>query len=116
MGGMDHENYTSLAVDLYHLETREWSKGPDLPDGPMDGFGAAACVIGDKLYASTYLGKVLSWSPGDTDWTEVTELTQRRFFHRMVPMGDDKLLLMAGASRNEGHMNSVEIVELNVNR
>lgn len=111
--GMDDANEPSLAVDLYNLKSKEWTRGPELPDGPMDGFGAAACVIGKTLYASTYAGKVFAWSPGDTAWSETAELKQHRFFHRMVPLPDNRLLLLGGASRKSGHMNSVEIVQLN---
>jgi len=112
MGGMDSENDTSRNVDIYNIDTRRWSEGPKLPDGPMDGFGAAACVIGDTLYASTYGGKIFSWNTGDTEWAVVAEPAQRRFFHRMVPASDKTLLMIAGASRKEGHMASVEVVNL----
>jgi N-acetylneuraminic acid mutarotase len=112
MGGMDSENYTSLEVDLYDTKTRKWSKGPELPDGPMDGFGAAACVQGDTLYVTTYLGKLLQWQPGATDWSEVGEVRTKRFFHRMLPVSEDELVLIGGASRKEGHLADVEVITI----
>jgi hypothetical protein len=78
----------------------------------MDGFGAAACVIGDTLYASTYSGEVFSWRSGDSEWMAVAEPEQRRFFHRMVPASKTSLLMIAGASRQDGHLASVEVVDL----
>jgi N-acetylneuraminic acid mutarotase len=112
MGGMDNENYTSLEVDLYDTKTRKWSKGPELPDGPMDGFGAAACAQGDTLYVTTYLGKLLQWQPGATDWSGVAEVRTKRFFHRMVPVSETELVLIGGASRQEGHLAEVEVITI----
>lgn len=112
MGGMDENNETSRAVDIYNLKQDTWSTGPDLPPGPMGGFGAAACSVGNTVYVSTYVGKVFALSPGETDWREVAEQSGPRFFHRMVPGPDGTLVLIAGASRRDGHKADVEIVRV----
>lgn len=39
IGGMDEGNDTSREVDIYNLKTGEWREGPQLPAGPMNGFG-----------------------------------------------------------------------------
>lgn len=112
MGGMDSENDTSREVDIYDVASGQWSQGPKLPDGPMDGFGASACLQGDTIYASTYAGKIFALKKEATAWETVVELKQRRFFHRMVPLPGSRLLLIAGASRKTGHLDSLEVVEL----
>ncbi len=113
IGGMDSNGDTSREVDVFDIGTRTWSRGPKLPDGPMDGFGVAACVINGTLYASPFAGTIIAWSPGETEWKEVAQLAQKRFFHRIVPMSDTQILAIAGASRKEGHLNTVEVVEIN---
>ena len=112
MGGMDDNNDTSRAVDIYDLKQGKWSSGPELPQGPMGGFGAAACSVGDTVYVSTYVGRIFALSPGDTDWREVAEPSGPRFFHRMVPGPDGTLVLIAGASRRDGHKADLEIVRI----
>lgn len=112
LGGMDDVGDTSREVDLYDLRSKQWSSGPKLPAGPMNGFGAAACTVGDTIFASTYAGKLLAWQPGDIEWREVAELETKRFFHRMVPLSGSRLLMIGGASRDEGHLNSVEVIEI----
>jgi N-acetylneuraminic acid mutarotase len=108
LGGMDSGGQTSRAVNLYHLSEGTWHEGPDLPDSPMDGFGAAVCVLDDDLYVSMYHGQVLKWRPGAENWADVGVLESRRFFHRMLPGPEKSLLLIGGASSN-GHTDSVEV-------
>jgi N-acetylneuraminic acid mutarotase len=112
IGGMDNEDQTSRNVDVYDVKSRTWTPGPKLPDGPMDGFGAAACSTDNTLYVSTYLGTILAWSPGATAWTGVGQVRTKRFFHRMVPASESALLLLGGASRGTGHLSDAELVPL----
>jgi hypothetical protein len=69
-------------------------------------------VQGDTLYVTTYLGKLLQWQPGATDWSEVGEVRTKRFFHRMLPVSEDELVLIGGASRKEGHLADVEVITI----
>src|SRR4051812_44415744 len=49
LGGMDQNNNLSVDVDWFEPATGKWGKGPALPDGPMRGFGMAACTVGGQL-------------------------------------------------------------------
>jgi N-acetylneuraminic acid mutarotase len=112
IGGMDQEDDTSLEVDVYEPRTGEWTTGPRLPKGPMGGFGAAACVMDGRLFVTTYAGQLLELDLAADAWISVAELDTRRFFHRMVPAEPGTLWLIGGASRQSGHLNSVQCIVL----
>lgn len=111
IGGMDSKDEPSRVVDWYEPATDKWGKGPDLPDGAMAGFGIAACEQGGKLYVSPLSGKVLTPSADGTKWDEVTKLTPARFFHRLLPAGDGRLVAVGGSNR-QGHVTQLELVSL----
>ena len=110
IGGMDSENDTSRSVDLFDTNKNIWSEGPQIPNGPMDGFGAAACSIEGGVCFTPYVGTVLVSVEGG--WKTVAELSKRRFFHRLVPIRGNRLVAIAGANRTDGHMANLEIVEI----
>lgn len=111
VGGMDSKDEPSRAVDWYEPASDKWGKGPDLPEGAMAGFGVAACEQGGKLYISPLSGKVLTLSTDGTKWDEVTKLSPPRFFHRLLPMQDGRLVAVGGSNR-KGHVTSLELVSL----
>jgi N-acetylneuraminic acid mutarotase len=112
MGGMDSEGETSRAVDVYDTVTGEWSVGPELPFGPMVGFGSAACTLDDRVIVSPYSSEILTLNGTGTAWVKIGELAERRFFHRIIPLPGGNILALAGASRKAGHLASLEVVEL----
>lgn len=111
IGGMDSKDEPSRAVDWYEPATDKWGKGPDLPDGTMAGFGIAACEQGGKLYVSPLSGKVLTPGADGTKWDEATKLAAPRFFHRLLPMADGRLVAIGGSNR-QGHITQLELVSL----
>jgi len=113
IGGMDSEGDTSNAVDVYDPVDRSWSKGPSLPNGPMKGFGAAACSTPAKLYVTHYAGALLSLNDQGTEWVEVGALEPRRFFRRLVSGAARSLVAIGGANRNDGHLDTLQQIDLN---
>jgi hypothetical protein len=105
VGGLTPEGTASTEVDVLDLATGAWSKGPELAEGPMQGFGPAALGIGDQLFASPFSG-VVSRLEGNT-WVECGKLQTPRFLHRLLLGGRNQLLAVAGSSRR-GHLASVE--------
>lgn len=94
MGGM------TLEVNIFDPATGAWSKGPDMP-GPMrNAFSPAACSTGGKLYLSTSDGVLHRLSAKGHAWEPVGEVKQRRFVHRLVPNGAQRILVLGGASQN----------------
>ncbi|MDR3403671.1 MAG: PQQ-binding-like beta-propeller repeat protein [Chthoniobacter sp.] len=111
VGGIDSHDELARAVDWYDPATKQWGKGPDLPDEAMAGFGIAACAQGGKLYVSPLSGKVLTLSVDGSKWEEVTKLTPARFFHRLLPLADGRLAAVGG-SNQQGHVKEIELVSL----
>lgn len=109
VGGMTATDGTTGDLWIYDIESREWSQGSALPKGIMDGFGAAACELGGRVYVSAYMGIVYRLSTDGQEWESVGKLKERRFFHRLVPFGDHQLMAIAGANRQSGHLADVEL-------
>ncbi len=110
MGGIDQEGDTSRKVDIYDTATGEWKEGPRLPSGPMQGFGSAACQVGGRLVVSTYSMKI--FTPAGEEWEQLGSLAERRYFHRIVPVSEDRIMAISGTARQTGKNASVEIVAL----
>jgi len=111
MGGMDQKDEPSRLTDWYDTKTQTWGKGPILPEGMLNGFGMAACASGGKLIVSPLSGKVLTLSANGEAWEEITQLSKPRFFHRIVPLAEGKVLAVGGSSR-KGQIPEVEVVAL----
>lgn len=111
IGGMDSHDEPSRAVDWFEPATGKWGKGPDLPDGTMAGFGIAAVEQGGQLYVSPLSGKVSKLSADGTKWEGTTKLNPARFFHRLLPMADGRLVAVGGSNR-KGHVTEIELVSL----
>lgn len=108
LGGMTAESRSTSAVTIYDPATGTWSAGPDLPGS---GFGIAATSIGDAVLASGSDGRLLRLPPGARAWEPTGALLLPRFFHRLVPVDDDRLLAIGGAGKG-GHMRNVEVCAL----
>lgn len=102
IGGMT-ETGMSAAVDLYDAARNEWSKGPDLPG---TAFGTSAVNLNGRVYATTMEGDLFSHAPGEESWRNEGTLTFPRFFHRLLPAGN-QLIAIAGTTRG-GHLRNIE--------
>ena len=107
IGGMDSEGDTSNKVHIFSVSKENWRQGPSLPNGPMKGFGAAACSTGNQLLVSHYAGALLALSGDQSEWLALDKLEPRRFFHRMVAGGHQSVLIIGGANRIDGHLGSI---------
>jgi len=112
LGGMDHEDEPSHAVDWWEPASGQWGKGPDLPDGPMAGFGVAGISAGGRVFASPLSGKLSALSPDGAKWEEVATLDPARYFHRLLALGDDRLVAIGGSNR-KGQITELQVVSLN---
>ena len=109
LGGMDSKDEPSRAVDWFEPATGKWGKGPELPDGSMAGFGIAGCAAGGRVFASPLSGKISALSEDGGRWEEAGELGKARFFHRLLPLADGRLVAVGGSSR-KGQIPELEIV------
>jgi hypothetical protein len=98
-------------VNILDVSTRKWSKGPEIPDGKMNGFTPAACTSGGRVYVSPADGKVYRLNEKQDGWEAIATVQKPRFVHRMVPASDKVLLVLGGASR-AGNVADTEAIEL----
>lgn len=111
LGGMDAEGNTSLAVDVYDPARQSWSAGPELPGGPMKGFGCAATVCGGRLYVSGMKGALYRLASSGDAWEPAGQLEHPRFFHRLVPAVRAGLIALGGED-SEAKRNDLEFIRL----
>lgn len=116
IGGMSEQG-PSLDVHVFDPATNRWSEGPRVPDtapggismGPnMNGFGCSACELDGELFLSTMDGVLGRLSDDGRAWQAVGKLAKPRFFHRLLPHGDE--LLAVGGAAQGGHTDSIERV------
>ena len=96
IGGMDDDDSPSLDVSVLDTETGKWSTGPNLPEGKLKGFGAAACTINGRLYVSGLSGILWRLNDQQNGWDNAGKLASPRFFHRLVPGPNDAVLALGG--------------------
>jgi YHS domain-containing protein len=110
IGGMTWENEVDRSVDILDVKKNTWSPGRLLPGGTMNGFSPAACALAGSLCVSPMDGNVYrNDAQVSVPWSEVGKLGAKRLVHRIVPIGDDRILVLAGASKS-GNLASLEVV------
>lgn len=111
LGGMENDDAPSRRVDWFEPKTGAWGKGPLLPYGTLAGFGMAACAAKGKVLASPLSGKIYALSADQQIWEEIGKLAKARFFHRLLPLADGRLVAIGGSSR-KGQIPELELVDL----
>ena len=110
IGGMTWENEVDRSVDVLDVKKGAWSPGLALPGGTMNGFSPAACAVGGSLCVSPMDGNVYRTDARmSSPWNAVGKLDAKRLVHRIVPIGADRILVLAGASKT-GNLASLEVV------
>ncbi len=112
VGGMDE--YADIKRNVYSFdpETNSWSEAAELPGDDMQGFGVSAWGLNSGLYASGTNGLLYRLADADGKWQQAGKLSTPRFFHRILPHGEESLLAIAGASMNDGHLKEIERIEI----
>lgn len=112
IGGMQQSGDMTTDVSVLHSESLDWSSGPSLPGEPMEGFGVAACVVGETLVVSTASGAVLCLAPQADEWVKVHQLKRSRFFHRLLPVDASTAVAVGGANMEVGKFAEIEAIPL----
>jgi len=113
IGGMNDGHDIERTVSVYEPAEERWSDGPELPGEGMNGFGVSAWNLGDKLLVSGTDGRVHCLSEDGTKWETAARLATPRFFHQLVPAPqENRLLAVGGAAMREGHLTSIEVIDL----
>jgi N-acetylneuraminic acid mutarotase len=108
LGGLGPDRKISQRVDIYDVKEGKWSVGPELPG---NAFGCSACEMGGRLYATDFTGSVVRLSTDGAKWESVASLAIARFFHRLLPASEGKLVAVCGSS-HEGHTNTIEWLDV----
>jgi Domain of unknown function (DUF4198)/Kelch motif len=116
LGGMQEEGGPTTTTYVLDLTTHKWSTGPKLPGEGLEGFGGCAVTCGGQLFATTYAGKISRLSDDGQTWQEAGRLSRPRFFHRLLCPGGSSLVVVGGASMEEGKDSSVEFVTVSAPR
>ena len=112
IGGMGEKGTQTTEVAIYDPAQDSWTSGPSILGGAMDGFGSSAFASGNALYVTTISGSIQRLSADGKKWEFQGQLVHPRFFHRLLPWGDSKLVVLGGASMTEGKQESVEVLPL----
>jgi N-acetylneuraminic acid mutarotase len=96
IGGMDSDNKTTLAVEIYDTSTGRWTKGPDLPSGKHKGFGCSAITQDGRIYVTALQGDLWRLSTDERSWETVGRLAHPRVAHRLVTAGTVQLIVLGG--------------------
>jgi N-acetylneuraminic acid mutarotase len=107
LGGMQEVGGITTRVAVYDPTSQEWSEGPALLGGGMDGFGTASFACGGRLFATTMSGAVQRLSADGSQWEYVGQLKHPRFFHRILPWHDE-LVIVGGADMSVGKILQLE--------
>lgn len=111
IGGMTPDG-TTRRVDVYDVAAQSWSIGPELiGERGIHGFGTAAWATPEGVFVSSLSGVVQRLDDDGTAWSTVASMNAPRFFHAMVPAGDD-LLIIGGANMSDGKITEPERVAL----
>ena len=111
LGGLDNGGETSLEVDVLELATEKWSKGSELPDGPVKGFGLAATALDGQIVITGFSGQVHRLDREGAKWIEIGQLEQGRMFARVAPVDSKHAVVVGGGSR-KGRSLKLETIEL----
>ena len=111
IGGMQPSGEATTGTAVFDVAEGQWSKGADLPGDTMEGFGSACFPAAGRLYVSTISGKLLRLGDDAKTWQQVRDLPSSRFFHRMLPIGGNRLIFLGGASMKTGKFAEVDVVE-----
>ncbi|MCA9087952.1 MAG: DUF4198 domain-containing protein [Planctomycetaceae bacterium] len=111
IGGMNSDAEATREVDVFDPATGKWSQGPDIiGDDGLTGFGASAFATGGALYVTTIKGQLQRLNQDGQGWTVVGQTPTARFFHRMLPLAENQLLMVGGASMQTGKFEAVEVL------
>ena len=134
IGGMNKTGGPTVATEIYDPVSDSWHTGPalvitdqakaadasaddsasgqrDMSAGTMAGFGASAFATGGHLYATTVQGTLQRLSADGSAWEVIGQTPTDRFFHRLLPLDDRRLIVVGGANMNSGKFEAVEILQ-----
>lgn len=112
IGGMQSDGGPTTRVDVFDTKTQTWSRGPSLQGKGMDGFGSSSFATGGRLYVTTYSGALQRLANDGQSWEMLDQLERERFFHRLLPIAENQLVVVGGASMSSGKFEEIDVIEI----
>jgi outer membrane protein assembly factor BamB len=111
VGGLNDEGTTN-AVRKLHLKSMKWSEVEDFPGvNRLKAFGSASVELGGNLIVSSFSYQPKIFLDSNRSWISTQAKVQdKRFFHRLVPLNQSKVLFLGGASW-DGHLDGIEVLD-----
>lgn len=109
IGGFDDRSQVIRGVSIYNVASGQWSEGPALPGGMLNGFGAAAVTVEGRLFVSIDSGGLYRLNDTQSDWDKVGQATPR-IVHRLV--ADGKKVFVVGGAGDDENSDLVEMLEV----
>jgi Uncharacterized protein conserved in bacteria len=109
IGGMQKKGGPTTRVSIFDPKTGEWTDGPSILGGSMDGFGSASFESAGRLYTTTMSGAIQRLNEEGTAWEAVGQLESPRFFHEISPWNGG-LIVVGGASMMTGKALNLEFI------
>ncbi len=99
IGGISSGDDTVNDVEIYDPASDQWTKGPSLiGDDRLTGFGTSAFALGEHLYVTGLPGTVQRLGKNAEQWEAIGQLPTPRFFHRMLPLENQRMILIGGSN------------------
>ena len=112
VGGLKQDGGPTDEVYIYDLKTKKWSVGPAVPaPGGMKAFGCSTVSIDGHVLTSTYDGGIYQLADDNSSWTKIHQLEDGRFFHQMLPIGENRFALVGGSHMKTGSHFDIEVFE-----
>lgn len=112
IGGMQEQGGPTTAVAVYDPQKDAWSDGTRLPGAGIEGFGASAFACDGAIYITTLSGAIQRLSRGGENWEFLGQLEHPRFFHRLLPWGDNRLVVVGGGNMTSGKAVELELLSV----
>lgn len=110
LGGLTADS-TDKTTHILDAATGTWTTGPDLPGTDRAAFSPAAATVNGRVVVNTSLGSVYRLTADGSAWEQVGTSVGNRMVARLIPLGDDTVALVGGASRR-GNAAAVEVIKL----
>jgi N-acetylneuraminic acid mutarotase/uncharacterized GH25 family protein len=110
IGGMQDKGGPATTVDVYDPKSQSWSSAPSLHGEGMEGFGSTSFEIAGRLTAITRSGAIQQLSSDGKSWEISGYLKNPRFFARLLPIANNRGIVIAGADMGSGKVNATEII------
>lgn len=114
IGGMNEKGSTTKEVAVFDPASKSWKEVAEIQgEESMAGFGASGWSVGGKLMVTTFEGAIESWNETLGCWEMKGKTKDARFFHRMLPLDDQRLVSIGGANMEVGKYAELEVVGIN---